>query len=55
VSDEPTILDRLISAGISEERARDHLAVGRIRLDGEVVTDPATPAPPGTRPVVTGQ
>jgi hypothetical protein len=40
---------------MSEERARDHLAAGRIRLDGEVITEPSTPAPPGTRPIVAGQ
>lgn len=53
--DTPTILDRMTSAGINEARARDHLAAARVRLDGEVVTDPSTPAPAGTRPVVTGQ
>lgn len=52
---DPTILDRLLAAGIDEARARDHLEAGRVRLDGETVTDPETPAPAGTRPVITSQ
>jgi hypothetical protein len=55
--DEPTltIIDRMTRAGITEQRARDHLEAGRVRLNGDVVSDPATPTPPGTRPVVAGQ
>jgi len=43
VSDEtpvPTILERMMSVGMSEERARKLLAEGSIRVDGETVTDP---------------
>ncbi len=39
-----TVLDRLLRSGITEERARHHLALGRVRVDGEVVTDPAQDA-----------
>jgi hypothetical protein len=28
------------------------MAAGRVRIDGELVTDPYTPAPPGTRVVL---
>lgn len=55
VPDEPTILDRMTAAQISEQRARDHLEAGRVRLDGDTVTDPDAPAPPGTCIVVAGQ
>lgn len=53
--EQPTILERMLAAGISEDRARAHLEAGRVRLDGDVVTDPNTPAPPGTRPLLAGQ
>jgi hypothetical protein len=36
------------AAGLSIERIEQHLAAGRVRLDGERVTDPYTPAPAGT-------
>lgn len=39
-----TILERLTQAGISEDRARSYLAVGRVLVDDVVVTDPAFPA-----------
>jgi hypothetical protein len=52
---DPTILERMLAAGISEDRARAHLVAGRVRLDGETVTDPGRPAPVGTRIVVAGQ
>ncbi len=38
---------------MSEERARKHLDEGRVRVDGEIVTDPNHRG--GTRIVVTGQ
>jgi hypothetical protein len=40
----PTILDRLLRAGISAERAENYLASGAVVLDGERVSDPNTPA-----------
>ena len=40
----PTILDRLLRAGISAERADNYLAAGAVVLDGERVSDPSTPA-----------
>jgi hypothetical protein len=36
---------RLQAAGLSDERIQWHLDAGTVRLDGEVVTDPTTPAP----------
>ncbi|MBN9100970.1 MULTISPECIES: hypothetical protein [unclassified Pseudonocardia] len=41
-----TVLDRLIQSGITEERARHHLASGWVRIDDTVVTDPSRPADP---------
>ncbi len=43
----------MLSAVVSEERARKHLAGGRVRVDGEVVTDPDHRG--GTRILITGQ
>lgn len=43
-----TVMDRLLEAGITESRAREHLADGWVSLDGVVVTDPAASA---ARPV----
>lgn len=48
----PTVLDRLLAAGISESRARLHLAAGRIQMDGIVVTDSGQLAPPPARIVI---
>lgn len=39
-----TVLDRLRESGITEARALHHLGDGWVRLDGQVVTDPAQPA-----------
>lgn len=47
-----TVLDRLRAAGIAEDRARRWVTSGGARLDGEVVTDPAHPAPPPARVVL---
>lgn len=44
--DHRTVLDRLIQSGITEDRARQHLADGWVRIDDAVVTDPAQPADP---------
>jgi hypothetical protein len=47
--DNPTVLERLIRAGISSERAEGHLASGAAVVDGERVPDPDTPAAPPAR------
>ena len=47
-----TVHDRLIAAGLSDERIAEHMTAGRVRVDGELVTDLDTPAPGGTRVVV---
>ena len=47
-----TVRDRLTAAGLSDERIADHMSAGRVRVDGELVTDLDTPAPAGTRVVV---
>jgi hypothetical protein len=44
--DEVRVFDRLIAAGLSIERIEQPLTAGRVRVDGQVVTDPYTPAPP---------
>ena len=52
VTDNPaptTVRDRLIAAGLSDERTRQHMTAGRVRVDGELVTDLDVPAPAGTR------
>ena len=48
----PTVFDRLVGAGLSQERIEQHLAAGRVRVDGEPVTDPDRPAPPPARVVL---
>ena len=40
-----TVLDRFLAAGISREMFDAHLAARRIVVDGERISDPATPAP----------
>ena len=35
-----TVLDRLLQAGITEDRALDHLRERWVRVDGEIITDP---------------
>ena len=47
-----TMRDRLTAAGISAERIAQHMTAGRVRVDGDLVTDLDTPAPAGTRVVV---
>ena len=51
-TDTITVVDRLLAAGLSLERAEDHLRSGRVELDGELVTDPDRPAPPPARLVL---
>jgi hypothetical protein len=46
------VRDRLNAAGLSDERIAQHMTAGRVRVDGEPVTDLATPAPTGTRVVI---
>ena len=50
----PTVLDRLIAAGIADDRARAHLAAGLVRVDGEVADEGRPPAPPPSRVVIDG-
>jgi hypothetical protein len=53
--DEPTLTtvrDRLTAAGLSDERIDQHMTAGRVRVDGELITDLDTPAPAGTRLVI---
>ena len=47
-----TVRDRLTAAGLSDERIEQHLSAGRVRVDGELVTDPDVAAPAGTRIVI---
>jgi hypothetical protein len=47
-----TVRDRLTAAGLSAERIEQHMAAGRVRVDGELVTDLDAPAPAGTRVVI---
>jgi hypothetical protein len=49
------VFDRLLAAGLSVERIEAHLATGRVHVDGDPVTDPASPAPAGTRVVLWAQ
>jgi hypothetical protein len=51
----PTVFDRLLAAGLSQERIEWHLGAGRVELDGEVVTDPYRLAAPPARLVITAQ
>lgn len=39
-----TVLDRLVEAGITADRALAHLKRGWVELDGKTVTDPDLPA-----------
>ena len=53
--DEPTpttVRDRLTAAGLSAERIEQHMTAGRVRVDGELVTDLDALAPVGTRVVI---
>ncbi len=55
VHDDPaptTVRDRLAAAGLSDSRIGQHMTAGRLRVDGELVTDLDTPAPPPARVVV---
>jgi hypothetical protein len=47
-----TVLTRMINAGIDAERAGRYLSAGAVRVDGERVTDPSTPAEPPSRIVL---
>ena len=54
--DEPaptTVRDRLTAAGLSDSRIEQHMTAGRVRVDGELVTDPDRPASPPARIVIT--
>ncbi|WP_165438442.1 hypothetical protein [Pseudonocardia sediminis] len=48
-----TIIERLTgSIGLSDERARQHLKGGYVRVDGEVVRDPGHETADGARIVL---
>jgi hypothetical protein len=47
-----TVLEHLITAGISAERARIFLATGWVRVDGHVIMDPDFPLPDGAKVVL---
>jgi hypothetical protein len=51
-ADAVTVMDRLLAAGLSLDRAEDRLRSGRVEVDGELVTDPYRPAPPPARLVL---
>lgn len=48
----PTVLERLRAAGIGEARPQHHLQAEYVHVDGQVVTDPKTPAPRPARVVL---
>jgi len=41
-----TVLDRLLQAGITQDRALQHLQDRWVRVDGQITTDPALAATP---------
>jgi hypothetical protein len=45
----PTVLDRMIAAGMSREKCLAFLEVSAVVVDGERVSDPDRPAPPPAR------
>lgn len=47
-----TVLDRMVSAGIDEDRARSFVMSGAVIVDGERVSDPTTPAAVPARIVI---
>jgi hypothetical protein len=49
-----TVGDRLTAAALSDSRIHEYMTAGRVRVDGELVTELDTPAPTGTRIVVWG-
>ena len=54
--DEPTpttVRDRLTATGLSASRIEEHMTAERVRVDGELVTDPDRPASPPARIVIT--
>ena len=54
-ADEPTpttVREQLTAAGLSHERIEQHRGAGRVRVDGELVTNLDRPAPPPARVVL---
>ncbi len=49
---ESTVRERLSGAGLSAERIDQHLAAGRVRVDGELVDDLDQSAPAPARVVL---
>jgi hypothetical protein len=41
-----TVLERLMQAGITQDRAMHHLSDRWVRVDGEIITDPTHGAEP---------
>lgn len=50
----PTVRDRVVGAGIPEERLIAYIEGGQLLLDGDVVCELDQPAPRGTRILVAG-
>ena len=48
-----TVRDRLTATGLSASRIEEHMTAERVRVDGELVTDPDRPASPPARIVIT--
>lgn len=46
------MINRMLRAGIADDRAREWLRSGAVVVDGERVTDPDTPATPPARIVL---
>lgn len=47
-----TVLDRLLGAALSEDRALEWITSGGARVDGEVIVDPEAPASSPSRVVL---
>jgi hypothetical protein len=45
----PTVLDRMITAGMSREKCLAFLEASAVVVDGERMSDPDRPAPPPAR------
>lgn len=52
--DSPTVRTRLTAAGLSPARVAEHLAAGRLTVDGRQVEDLDEPAPPPARLLLEG-
>jgi hypothetical protein len=50
--DVPTVVERMVAAGISEDRARAYVSAGAVLVESERVSDPDAPAAPPSRVVL---